>query len=406
MLHDMTLAELDEKRRKQRAGSSGLKIVCMADVEPKPINWLWPEKIARGKVSMIAGDPGLGKSLITLALASAVSTGARWPVDGGNAPTGSVVILSDEDSTADTIRPRLDAAGADCTKIHALKLVQEINEDGEIFERSFSLQKDIERLAEVLKRLRNCVLIVIDPISAYLGGTDSHKNADVRALLSPLSELAERFNVAIVSVTHLNKGSGNAIYRATGSLAFVAAARSVLGVTKDPDDQRRRLVLPMKNNLGKDSTGMAYKIETADNGAPVVMWEPEPVDIDINEVLNGESDDYRSERNDAIDWLESELGGGPVTVNKLRQGAAATGHSWATVRRAKKDIGVRARKTGMTGGWEWWHPDNIPSKTGQNAEGAHEDAQGAQPPEVSTLSPFGSFSGNGATEDSDDEARL
>jgi len=139
MLHDMTLAELDEKRRKQRAGSSGLKIICMADVEPKPINWLWPEKIARGKVSMIAGDPGLGKSLITLALASAVSTGARWPVGGGIAPLGSVVILSDEDSLADTIRPRLDAAGANCARIHALKVVEETTEDGEIVNRSFLL---------------------------------------------------------------------------------------------------------------------------------------------------------------------------------------------------------------------------------------------------------------------------
>ncbi len=221
-----------------------------------------------------------------------------------------------------------------------------------------------------------------------------------------MSELAERFNVAIVAVTHLNKGSGNAIYRATGSLAFVAAARSVLGVTKDPDENIRRLVLPMKNNLGNDSTGMAYQIETAENGAPVVMWESEPVDIDINIVLSGESDDSRSERNDAIDWLESELSGGPMAVNKLKQGAAATGHSWATVRRAKKDLDVKARKTGMTGGWEWWHPDDVPSKSGQNAEGAHEDAQGAQSPGVSTLSPFGASSGNGATENSDEELTL
>ncbi len=188
MLHDMTLAELDAKRREKQAKLSELQTVCIADVEPKAINWLWPEKIARGKVSMIAGDPGLGKSLITIALASAVSTGARWPVGGGNAPLGSVTMLSDEDSVADTIRPRLDAAGADCSKIHALKMVREINEDGETVERSFSLAKDIERLAEVLEKLGDCVLVQIDPISAYLGGTDSHKNADVRALLSPLSE--------------------------------------------------------------------------------------------------------------------------------------------------------------------------------------------------------------------------
>ncbi len=374
---DLTDVELDElsKRRAAKKASGGiLQMVCMKDVEPKPINWLWPEKIARGKVSMIAGDPGLGKSLITVALASAVSTGARWPVGGGNAPQGSVVMLSDEDALADTIRPRLDAAGAACAKIHALKMVQETTKDGEVFSRSFSLAQDIERLADVLEELGDCVLVVIDPISAYLDGTDSHNNADVRALLSPLSDLAERFNVAIVTVTHLNKGSGNAIYRATGSLAFVASARSVLAVTKDQDEQSRRLILPMKNNLGNDSMGMAYQIETAENGAPVVMWEPEPVDIDINVVLSGESDDYRSERNDAIDWLESELSGGPVSSVDLQKKAKAAGHSWSTVKRAKKDLNVKAIKTGMKSGWEWCHPGDLPAEHEEDHEGV-EDAQ-------------------------------
>ena len=203
-----------------------LQIVCIADVEPKPINWLWTEKIARGKLTLISGDPGLGKSLITVALASAVSNGARWPVGGGNAPQGSVILLSDEDAIADTIRPRLDAAGADCSRVHALQMVQEITEEGETLNRGFNLATDVERLAAVVKRLGDVALIQIDPISAYLGGIDSHKNADVRALLSPLSDLAERFNVAIVVVTHLNKGSGAAMYRSVGSIAFTAAART------------------------------------------------------------------------------------------------------------------------------------------------------------------------------------
>ncbi len=381
-LSDMQTDELSKKRAEKKTRGGILQMVCMADVKSKPINWLWPEKIARGKVSMIAGDPGLGKSLITIALASAVSTGARWPVGGGNAPQGSVIMLSDEDALDDTIRPRLDAADADCAKIHAIKMVQETTKDGEIVSRSFSLAKDIERLADVLEELGDCVLLVIDPISAYLDGTDSHRNADVRALLSPLSGLAERFNVAIVTVTHLNKGSGNAIYRATGSLAFVAAARSVLAVTKDQDEQSRRLVLPMKNNLGKDCTGMAYKIETAESGAPVVMWEPDPVDIDINEVLNGESDDFRNERKDAIDWLESELSGGPVDTKVLKARANESGHSWRTVRRAQDHLKVKARKTGAKGGWQWWHPDDTftPSH-----EDGHEGAEGVRSQGVATL---------------------
>ena len=197
MLHDKTLIELDAERRAKKAKDNAMRMVCMADVEPQPIDWLWPERIARGKVSMLAGDPGLGKSLITIALATAVSTGAKWPVDGGNAPIGSVVMLSAEDAVADTIRPRLDAAGADCTRIHALQMIRDIDQDGNEFERSFSLARDIENLSTVVDELGNCVLITIDPISAYLGGVDSHRNADVRALLSPLAEMAERLNERI-----------------------------------------------------------------------------------------------------------------------------------------------------------------------------------------------------------------
>ncbi len=379
-----------------------LQTVCLADVEPKPINWLWPEKIARGKVTMISGDPGLGKSLLTVALASAVSTGARWPVTGGNAPCGSVIMLSDEDAVADTIRPRLDAAGADCSKVHALTMVREIDENGETTDRSFSLEKDIDRLAEVVEKLGDCALIQIDPISAYMGGTDSHNNSDVRGLLSPLSTLAEQFNVAIVVVTHLNKSSGNAIYRSIGSIAFTAAARSVIGVTKDRDDPSRRLVLPVKNNLGCDTSGMAYRIETADNGAPVVMWEPDPVDIDINEALSTESDDYRTERQEAGDWLETELLGKPIAASELRRMAAAAGHSWTTVKRAKKDIGAEAKKCGFKGGWMWYHPDDLPV----SGEGDHEGVEGVHSQGVTPFGDSWSPSGEPVSKSNGDEAHI
>jgi hypothetical protein len=360
---------------------SHLQTVCLANVEPQPINWLWPQKIARGKVTMISGDPGLGKSLLTVALASAVSTGARWPVTGGSAPRGSVIMLSDEDAVADTIRPRLDAAQADCSMVHALTMVCEIDDDGQIMERSFSLSKDIERLADVIERIGNCVLIQIDPISAYMGGTDSHKNSDVRGLLSPLSSLAERFNIAIVVVTHLNKGSGNAIYRSVGSIAFTAAARSVIGVTKAHNDPNRRLVLPIKNNLGCDTSGMAYRIESAANGAPLLMWEPEPVDIDINEVLNRPPDNEQWARNEVADWLLSELGGNPVPAKELKARAAEAGHAWRTVERAKAHLKVRSKKDGMSGPWLWWHPDDVFRKPEEILEDRHEGREESPFPE-------------------------
>ncbi len=349
-----------------------LQTVCIADVEPKPISWLWPEKIARGKLTLISGDPGLGKSLITVALASAVSNGARWPVGGGNAPLGSVILLSDEDAIADTIRPRLDAAGANCSKVHAIEMVQETTEDGETFNRSFNLASDVDRLAAVVEKLGDVALVQIDPVSAYLGGTDSHKNADVRALLSPLSDLAERFNVAIVIVTHLNKGSGAAMYRSVGSIAFTAAARTAWAVTKDKDDPARRLMLPVKNNLGNDHSGMAYQVETADNGAPVVMWEPDTVEIDINEALSNESNDEQWARSEVEDWLTDLLGGKPIPANDVKKLATEAGFSWRTVERAKASCRVKSKKDGMHGPWLWWHPDDIFEKSDEIPEVRHE----------------------------------
>jgi putative DNA primase/helicase len=147
--------------------------------------------------------------------------------------------------------------------------------------------KMIALLEEVLAAHPACKLVNIDPISAYLDGTDSHTNAAVRGLLAPLAELAAKFKVAIVAVSHLNKGGGqtSAMYRITASLAFVAAARAVYAVIKDKDDEGRRLMLPVKNNLSADRTGLAYRIGTATNGAPRIKWEREPVTVSADEAM-------------------------------------------------------------------------------------------------------------------------
>ena len=347
----------DERKLNVPRKSSVIRSVRVGDVEPQPVHWLWRDKIALGKLTLLSGDPGLGKSLVTLAIAAAVSRGARWPVGGGNAPIGSVVILSAEDAVADTIRPRLDAAGADCYAIYVLQAVIEIDETSEETERCLSLATDVDRIAVLVSKLGDCRLIVIDPISAYLGSADSHKNAEVRAVLSPLADMAENLNVAILAVTHLNKSGGNAMYRNMGSIAFTAAARASWVVTKDRDDPDRRLVLPVKNNLAQDRLGMAYCVQAAENGAPVVMWESEPVDVDINDALSTASDEFRSERDDAIDWLKEELKDGiEVSSKELQKRARDAGHSWATVRRAQSELGIKPKKKGIDSAWVWRLP--------------------------------------------------
>ena len=139
---------------------------------------------------------------------------------------------------ADTIRPRLEAAGADLTRVHILDAIEEQAEDGEIIRRAFNLKSDLGRLETLLTELCDVRLLSIDPITAYLGDTDSHKNADVRALLAPLSDLAGRFGAAIVGVSYLSKAGGQkALLRVSGSLAFVAAARAAYLVASDEDQE-------------------------------------------------------------------------------------------------------------------------------------------------------------------------
>jgi putative DNA primase/helicase len=258
----------------------------MADVEPMPIKWLWPGRIALGKPSCLSGDPGDGKSVLSCDLAARVSTGARWPDGSGHAPLGSVVMMNAEDDVADTIRPRLDAAGADVSKIHVLQGTEYTNNDGEKREKSITLQ-DIELITDAITGIPDCRLITLDPVGCYVGDSNSHKDAEVRAALVPLVKLAGDRSIAIVYVAHLNKGNGAAKYRVMGSLAFVAAARTAFLLTRDKNDSegRRRLFLPVKNNIGDDRTGLAYILQPA--GQTVcVSWEVDAVHISADEALS------------------------------------------------------------------------------------------------------------------------
>lgn len=360
----------DSKRQNETEAPS-IRIVYrkMADITPEPIKWLWPDRFARGKVSMLAGDPGLGKSQILSSMAAVVSTGGLWPVDRIECKPGNVIILSSEDDAADTIRPRLDAAGADVQRVFILDAV--INKTGE--QRSFNLAADIDHLRQMIEKIGGAALISIDPISAYLGGINSHSNADVRALLSPLSELAAKYDSAIIGVSHLNKREGGeALYRISGSLAFVAAARAAYLIVKDADDLNRRLFLPLKNNIGNDNTGLAFTIESKLLSSGIetsrVSWEPEPVNVTVDDVMRSRSEsEPQTALDDAKKFLFDTLSSGPRASNEVRALAQGEGLSWRTVQRAQKEMGIDPSKTGMTGPWIW----QLPTKNAKE----HEDSQ-------------------------------
>jgi hypothetical protein len=337
-----------------------------SDIQAMPIRWLWHGRIARGKVSMLAGNPGLGKSQITAALAATVSMGGTWPVDRSRCEAGNAIILSAEDDPADTIRPRLEAAGADLSRVFILDAVVDgYRADGSEAQRGFNLKSDLSRLGRMLEEIGGAALIVIDPITAYLGETDSHKNSDIRALLSPLGDLAAKHGAAVICVSHMNKsGGGEALMRVMGSLAFVAAARAAFIVAKDADDPARRLFLPLKNNIGNDQSGLSFTVESAQVQSPSgaiatsrIAWGSEAVTVTADEAMTQRGDpEEQSDVHDAKDFLRGLLASGPVPTKQIQADATGAGYSWRTIQRAQKALGIEAVKDGMRGGWTWKLP--------------------------------------------------
>ena len=210
--------------------------------------------------------------------------------------------------------------------------------------------------------------ISLDPVSAYLDGTKSHENAEVRGVLAPLAKLASDHGIAVVVIQHLNKNSGdNAMYRSMGSIGFVAAARAAYIVTKDKDNQDRRLVMPVKNNLAKDTTGLAYSVVESGNGAPMLVWEPDPVLITADEAL-GRSDS--NEEKTKIEWAKQVLGvvlaKGPVSAAEINREAKQAGISMSTLNRAKDKLDIKPKKTDFKGGWVWSLPVCEDVQTGED----------------------------------------
>ena len=248
------------------AASSGARVRCMADVELEEVRWLWHDRIPLGKVSEIVGDPGVGKSTVTLQIVAHATTGRSLPGDefgGGEYEPINVLLLNAEDGAGDTIRPRLDRAGADVARVHIFDGIE--TEEGGLV--PFNLRDPLHSyyLAGLVADL-DIGLLVIDPLNAYLGGVDSHKDADVRGVLAPLAELAESSGCAVLTVRHLNKGStSRAIYRAGGSIGFTGAARSSMLVGQPDEDSDERALIVIKANLAKFPPRSASRLLTDDS---------------------------------------------------------------------------------------------------------------------------------------------
>jgi hypothetical protein len=324
----------------------------LVDVRTRKVERLWPNKIPSGKLTLLVGDPCLGKSFLTLYIASRVTNGLCWPdLPDEPTPKGSVVILSAEDDLSDTVVPRLSAHDADLNRITAIEGVT--RQDRKFH---FNLVRDLPALEQAVDETEGVRLIVIDPITAYLGATDSHKNAEVRGVLAPLSQLAAKRGVAVLGVSHLRKGEGKALYRVLGSLAFVAAARALWMVSRDAENATRRLLVPAKCNLAIQPTSLAFSIIDG-----VVCFEANPVNITADEALRTPDESERCAMTEAVQWLQGVLGDGRVKAGDIFKSAKINHISEITLRRAAEKIGVLKSREGFGafGGWYWQLPEDI-----------------------------------------------
>jgi hypothetical protein len=324
------------------------EVISLENVVPEEIEWLWPNRIPLGMLTLLAGDPGVGKSFLSLFIASLV-TAAKMTPDDTMPAYGSVVILSAEDSIEHVILPRLNALGANVSKIKAIRCVRCKDADGNVTTDNFNILHDRFELERVLTENPDTKMVIIDPVSAYFGSVDTHKDSNVRSVLAPLVEMARRLNLALVCVMHLNKGnSTKACYRTMGSLAFPAAARTVWLISPDPsslryegqaprqNQGRRRLLIAAKHNILKDPTTLAFEIKDGR-----IVFERGAVNITADDVLAPRSNIEAPERDRAVEWLKELLSAGePKPSAEIFQLAEKEGITVVTLKRAKKELPI------------------------------------------------------------------
>jgi putative DNA primase/helicase len=350
-----------------------LVTTAAASLEMCGVDWLWPGRFARGKFGLIAGLPDMGKGQIAAFITAAVTAAVALPCDEGKAPQGNVIWFNAEDGESDTVLPRLIAAGADPERVHFVNSARIGGED-----RTFSLITDLRLLRKAIKRIGNVVLVIIDPVSAYLGvgKVDGRSATDVRGVLTPLKDMAEELHVAVIGVAHFNKKDDikSALLRVSDSIAYVAAARHVYAVVDDPEDKNSKLFVKAKNNLARDTKALRYGMSVSTVGhdaklnvaitAPYVVWHPQHVEITANEAMEAGSN--HTAKREAKEFLRERLQAGAVKQNDILDEAKQEGIAEKTLRRAKKELSVKSRKeTGkMDGGWLWELPKQaaIPPK--------------------------------------------
>jgi AAA domain len=323
-----------------RRGSRAIALTA-SSIRPRRVAWLWPERIPFGELTILAGDPGLGKSLLAVDLAAKVTGGHLGK-------TRNVLMLTAEDSPEHTVRPRLEAAGANLERV----IFGSMERDG--VEGPFVLPTDNGPLSGTVAE-SDAGLVVVDPLAAHLAvNVNSWKDQEVRAALAPLGAIAQKTGAAVLVVAHLNKGQGDdPLQRLGGSIGIPAAARSVLLLTRDPDDPEgndgnHRVLAHVKSNLGRLAT---VPLPSGESLATARLMIQEAVPYTGAELLAAPRAERGERLREAVAFLQSELAQGERPVCDVKATSEQLGISPETLQRAKQRLGVKSQRRNR--GWAW-----------------------------------------------------
>jgi len=318
------------------------------EVQEEKVDWIWPGVIPKGKLALLIGDPGHGKSLLSVEIAACISAGKQFP-DTTTPERGNVLMVFCEDGAGDTVKPRLRVAGADMNRVFNLTV------NG----RFLKLDTDLTQLTEVIKQT-NATLLTIDPISAYLGNINSWKDDEVRHLLAGVGDLAARTKCSVLCIMHLNKKvSSNAIDRGMGSIAFTAVSRSVFLIGAHPEENdSRKILAPVKANLVETSKSRMFRINSSEDRIPYIEWDEES-NYTARQILLREITglDENSNLERAVRFIEDQLKSGEKAARVIYELGKQEGLSESIITTAKKKLPIEAKQRSEGSFW------TLPAKT-------------------------------------------
>jgi hypothetical protein len=370
-------------------------VTTVADIEATEVEWLWPGRLPSGKIVVLDGDPSTGKSVLALDLAARVSTGARFPNEvnySGMSRAGDVLVLAAEDAISDTIRPRLEAAGANLNRVHVMANVptRKNDADGNPTQRLVSLPEDVG-IIEAIVNEKGVKLVILDVLMSFLSrDLQANSDQDARAALTPLAQMAERTGCTVIALRHLNKSAGGAaLYRGGSSIGIIGVARVGLIAGFHPDDadnddlnSRRRVLAVTKSNLSAHAPTLQYRTVDRD-GVVAIEWQGSTT-ITADRVVETSKAGERGDVVDTVDFLRAELETGPMYSEAIFAKAKREGFSQKQMHTAKKKLYVTARKERgiIDGGWFWSLPDDDrpPRQTAGDEPTSEDDLQGDQEP--------------------------